>query len=203
MGNKTIEKIYGWVELSDNAKKWIKQRIMKGNLRLAEGWKVVPAHHRPNPTIQIIQVGYPDCEESHLYWFLNNQKRDRNGQVIDEPLPIKSQRDKEFFHEENAKMHARHGFKFYNILSSRRNYIEQYDVDYPDFVRGGNKAPGVRQPVFDDVTEGFNVRPIATGIDIPVNQSVIQPPQPERKKGGRPKGSKNKTKTVEQLAATA
>lgn len=158
---KEIQKIYGYVDLTDEMQKWIKKQIMGGDFRLAEGWKVVPAHHRPNPTIQIMNIGYPDCEESNLYWFNNPQRVDKFGQQIREPLPIKSERDKDFFHEENEKFRKKEGFYRYKIFKSRKNFVEEFSVDYQDYVRGGQKAPDVRQPVFEDVSEDYDVRPVA------------------------------------------
>jgi len=119
--------IFGYVDLTKNFRKWLKdQYLNKGQKQFAAGWRVIPAHHRTNPTHDIIMKGYPDVENSHLYWFDNPDKRDENNEIVRLPLPIHAKRDKEHFREENAKMKSMLGFDRYMILESRRNLISEY-----------------------------------------------------------------------------
>ena len=119
------EKIYGYVDLTNDFRAWKEDQYLnhgKKGKHLAAGWKVCPAHHRENPNHGIIKYGYPDVEESHLYWFDNPLERDENNEIDHLPLPIKSQRDKEWFREENEKMRG-NGYYRYVILDSRRKYV--------------------------------------------------------------------------------
>lgn len=165
---KTPQKIYGWVDLSEQMRTWIRDQIINhGQLKLGLGWKVIPAHFRPNPTKQIIQYGYPDTSDSNLYWFDNPEKRDRNGELIREPLPLKSERDKEYFKEENALMFKKYGFYRYEIFSSRKNYVEEYDPDR-DYVQ----RHGSRDHVHEDITGTENDFTVPKNFETP-------PPRPD------------------------
>lgn len=169
---KQPQKIYGYVDLTDEMKIWMKDQVVnKGSMNLAMGWRVFPAHHRGSTTKQIIMKGYPDCEDSHFYWFLNPNKRDQVGDIINEPLPIMSERDKEFFHEQNSKMRDIHGFLFYKIMQSSKNYTQEYRPE-DDFVIRGGKGQGARPAIAEDI--GHEVK----DIQVPVTAA---------KKRGRPK----------------
>lgn len=177
MARKEIQKIYGYVDLTDEMREWVKKKITRGDMSFAVGWRTIPAHHRGSTSKQIIMYGYPDCEESHLYWFLNPNKRDRHGDIIDEPLPILSERDKEYFREENAKVKNIYGFNRYRIIRARKNYIEEY-VPENDFT----EKTGARKFVTNNIT----------GEDEPIQVSTDVLPN----KRGRPKKSRTETRLV-------
>lgn len=147
------QNIFGYVDLTPEMRQWIRNKIAAGKVNFARGWRVYPAHHRANPTSDILKFGYPDCEDSHPYIFDDPEKRDPGTmEVLQEPLPIKSQRDKDYFREENATFFEKDGFYRYKILQSRRNYIEEYVPDaYQDEVPKSGKGRNVRRGVYDDV----------------------------------------------------
>lgn len=147
------QKIYGYVDLTPEMRQWINKQVAAGKVNFARGWRVYPAHHRANPLHDILIKGYPDCEESEAYIFDDPEKRDSTGlDIIREPLPIKFQRDKEYFQEENAKCLQIYGFHRYRILQSRRNYIEEYVPDeYQDRVPQSGKSKNIRQGVYNDI----------------------------------------------------
>lgn len=121
------EKIYGYVDLTDEMRAWIRdQYITHKRTQFASGWRVIPAHHRENPNHGIIMRGYADVEDSNLYWFDDPDKRDNNNDIKRLPLALKTQRDKEYFREENAKQKEHYGFFRYKILESRKSYVEEY-----------------------------------------------------------------------------
>lgn len=155
---REIEQIYGYVDLTLEMREWKKHEILtpskdhpKGNESLARGWRVYPAHHRENPTKSILKVGYPDTEESFTYWFDNPENRDRHGRLIRaQPLPIKSERDKVFFREQNQKWIGWRGFAPYAIFHSRKNYVEAFNPE-TDFVETGGKHEGMREEIASNV----------------------------------------------------
>ena len=178
MAKKTIQRIFGHVDLTPEMRAWKQKEIENGNLELARGWKTVPAHHRQNPPRLIAMNRDPDCDESELYWFDNPEKRDRNEEILREPLPIKHDRDKEFFREQNAKMRQIYGIDFYKILKSRKNYIEAY-VPETDFAAWEGKHKGMRPEIVEDIGHEDET------VQVPV------------KKRGRPKKSRTETRLVD------
>lgn len=179
---REIEQIYGYVDLTPEMREWKKNQILahtkthpKGNESLAMGWRVYPAHHRDNPTKSILLRGYPDTEESFNYWFDNPDSRDRHGRLIRaQPLPIKSERDKVFFREQNQKWIGWRGFAPYKIFHNRKNYIEAYAPE-TDFVETGGRHEGMREEI------ASNVGP---------EEVKVQVSAPYKKKRGRPRKPK-------------
>ncbi len=124
------EKICGWIALTKEFRAWMRDQYLKHNkVRYAAGWRVVPAHHRRNPNRDIALLGYPDVSESHIYHFDDPEKRDGNNDILHDPLPIKSDRDREYFKEENEKFRKQDGFYRYEILQSRKNLISEFIPD--------------------------------------------------------------------------
>jgi len=124
------EKIFGWIELTSEFREWMRDQYLNHNkVRYAGGWIIVPAHHRRNPNRDIAMLGYPDVSESHIYHFDDPGKRDENNDISHDPLPIKSERDKQYFREENEKLRPKEGFYRYKILQSRKNLISEFIAD--------------------------------------------------------------------------
>ena len=167
MPQVTKQKIYGYVDLTPEMRQWIKRQIQEGKVKLALGWRVIPAHFRENPNKLIVMQGYPDCEESYVYWFDNPEKRDLSGmEVLREPIPLRSTRDKEYFESENAKFFPIDGFHRYTIFQSRRNYVQEY-VPEADWVPATGKQRGIRKEVADNVVE-------ETKVSVPVKKSKTE-----------------------------
>jgi len=183
MAKKNPQKIYGLVDLTDEQRSWMKVQQLRGQVIYGRGWRTTPAHHREHPLRGIAMRGYPDCEESMGYWFDNPEKRDATGSILREPIPIHTERDKQFFREQNSKCLKRHGFSRYLILTAKRNFIEEFNP------AGDYAKKGIRPEVRNNIgaEETFITSPVVAPIEVVA------------KKSGRPKGSKNKPKTESRL----
>jgi len=187
------EKIFGWITLSPEFREWMRdQYINHKKVRYAGGWKVIPAHHRKNPNKDIAMLGYPDVSESHLYHFDDPEKRDENNDIDHDPLPIKSERDKEYFREENAKFRPTEGYYRYEILQSNKNLISEFvpekgmDAVKEHLYKDAVSVPHERKSTVSHPEGGLSDEVIAEAKKIVANKS---------KKRGRPK-SKTETRLV-------
>lgn len=188
------ETIFGYITLTSEFRAWMRdQYINHKKVRYAGGWVIVPAHHRKNPNRDIAMLGYPDVKESHIYHFDDPGKRDVNNDIDHDPLPIKSDRDKEYFREENEKYRVQDGFYRYQILQSRKNLISEFVPDdgmtaakkhlYDDAV----SVPHERKSFVSHSEGGLSEEVIAEAKKIVASKG---------KKRDRPKKSKTETRLV-------
>lgn len=198
------EKIFGWITLTQEFREWMRDQYINHNkVRYAGGWIVVPAHHRRNPNRDIAMVGYPDVKESHIYHFDDPEKRDENNDILHDPLPIKSERDKEYFRQENEKFRPTEGFYRYQILQSRKNLISEFIAD--DGVEAGmdtvkkhlyGDAVSVPQERKSFVSHSEGGLPEGDVYSAEVLDEAKKIVASKGKKRGRPKKSKTETRLV-------
>ncbi|MFQ5770046.1 MAG: hypothetical protein ACE5HX_05895 [bacterium] len=176
-----VQTIYGYVDLTNDARKWIKYQIARGDKNTQHfgfGWSVIPAHWREDPLKGILVKGYPDAEESIRYVFDNPENRDRAGNIKRDPLPIYSKRDLEWFREENERMKNSHGFWFYRLFKARKSYIQAYNPE-DDFSENiGNKETIASESPIDEL--------VTVPAELPT-QAKEKLVEKKSKKRGRPK----------------